>query len=229
MSLNTHRVDMLGGVVTSNRTLTTSNTSSPGRSPKKTTTQKTPPTKEARLIAAVNDYAKKVVNEKFPHYELPETLPQFSREEILFGKRLGSGFFGDVYEVQDITLLDSSAATKATEKEVEEKEYNVEYWRREIAKRKSSHKQQQTSSSLEKLFCFHRNKKTTNSEWEVRGGTNDTLDISDDDMMISPQEAPTPTDVRSFMKQHCRRYPNQNNDSENNSAILTSSKKKIRF
>jgi hypothetical protein len=51
----------------------------------------------------VNDHACKVVNEKFPDFDLSR-LPQFSVSEIVKGKKLGQGCFGIVYEVQNIIL-----------------------------------------------------------------------------------------------------------------------------
>jgi serine/threonine protein kinase len=163
------------------------------------------PQENTKLFAAVNAHARKVVNEKFPHYVQGQMLPQFSRNEIVQGKLLGSGFFGDVYEVQDITLAE------------ENEEQGVEYWKREIAKRKSNSKQQ---SKLEKLFCFHRKKP---SEWEVR--INDTIEIDDLDDELIP-ELPPPKDARTFMKHHCRRCANDKNVSENSD---TKKKQGIKF
>ncbi|KAL3937478.1 MAG: hypothetical protein SGARI_002109 [Bacillariaceae sp.] len=178
----------------------------------------------AKLMQAVNDYACKVVNEKFPLYEQSELLPQFTRDEIIRGKLLGSGFFGDVYEVKDIVLdgeenVDDGVRNKAKQKKQQKQE---------------QHQQQQRHKAYKKLLCFC-NKRS--SEWEVRENANDTMDSmeeldglyvneededslgyeKDDELILAP-----PKDARAFMKQHCHRFPDDSvRDSENVSSNKT--------
>ena len=70
------------------------------------TTAITITTTKARL-EAVNDYASKMMKDKFLKSNLQDEsqyLPQFSLEEIRLGNFLGKGFFGEVYEIQKFDI-----------------------------------------------------------------------------------------------------------------------------
>jgi serine/threonine protein kinase len=148
-------------------------------------------TKRERLFAAVNQHAATVVNEKYPNFDAGD-LPQFSADEIVRGPELGSGFFGVVFEVQDIILQEEGGVEKARE-QFENKRTRFFF--------------------VDKMLC--RKKKAEDDSWRMNKKAQ--VDITammeegeeDNEESFNKDEklpASGPTDARSFMKQHCRRH-----------------------
>ncbi|KAG7363593.1 serine/threonine protein kinase [Nitzschia inconspicua] len=161
--------------------------------------------KRDKLFAAVNRHAAKVVHNKYPNFE-GEGLPQFYLDEIIKGPRLGSGFFGVVFEVQNIVLRDENGMVNA----------------RVISSgmKQKKHHQRKCLYFVERILC--RKNKDEGNSWRRREklGVDVTSMIEGGDEVeesLGPHEkaeVSERTDARSFMKQHCRRSQHRGNENK---------------
>lgn len=181
------------------------------------------PVRQAKVRAAVNEHAEKMIQEKFRETQTAsdqelERLPQFSMAEIVKGKFLGKGFFGMVYEIKGFNVNDDTMDNDAGVRRSEGK-HDVEEMGKDGGQNRRGLPRQGNGRRWKFVMPRNARPSTFNHDFDVVPlpheqvmMTTITSSSSKDDGdggADGTKKEDIPADRREFMKRHCLRENRQ--------------------